>query len=227
MAPTLPVAHAAQAAKNGVSVLDWQSNGSRRETISRLKGPDNAREVRLLQEFRHNSFHEMLECFSFEGAYYAVFEHVPISLAHVAKSPPFLSELELAAMLGQVLEGLAHLASNVLEHGSPSCSNILFGTGGDITITGGEVPGDGVRHTKDDGAIGVNDLERWPSDCNAVGFLSMTTSATSVEALLKLSSTTREETGGNQSQLAQDTPVRRKETETPTSYDDLIAEYMS
>ncbi|KFX86358.1 hypothetical protein V490_09108 [Pseudogymnoascus sp. VKM F-3557] len=66
-----------QAAKNGVSVLDWQSNGSRPGTIS-------------------------------------------------------------------VLEGLAHIASNVLEHGSPSCSNILFGTGGDITITGGEVPGDGV-----------------------------------------------------------------------------------
>ena len=56
-----------------------------------LKGPDNAREVRLLQEFRHNSFHEMLECFSFEGAYYAVFEHVPISLAHVTKSPPLVA----------------------------------------------------------------------------------------------------------------------------------------
>jgi hypothetical protein len=36
-----------------------------------------------------------------------------------------------------------------------------------------------------------------------------------------------EEAGGNQSYLAQDTPVRRKETEKPTSYDDLIAEYMS
>ncbi|KFY32538.1 hypothetical protein V493_00089 [Pseudogymnoascus sp. VKM F-4281 (FW-2241)] len=36
-----------------------------------------------------------------------------------------------------------------------------------------------------------------------------------------------EEAGGNQSQMAQDTPVRRKETEKPTSYDDLLAEYMS
>ena len=60
------------------------------------------REVRLLQAFRHNSFNGMLECFGFEGAYYVVFEHVPISLAHLAKSPPFLSELELAAMPGQV-----------------------------------------------------------------------------------------------------------------------------
>ena len=46
------------------------------------------------------------------------------------------------------------------------------------------------KYTKDDGAIGVDDLERWPSDCNAVGFLSMTTSATSVDELLKVNSTT-------------------------------------
>ena len=46
------------------------------------------------------------------------------------------------------------------------------------------------KYTKDDGAIGVDDLERWPSDCNAVGFLSMTTSATSVDELLQVTSTT-------------------------------------
>ncbi|OBT40475.1 hypothetical protein VE00_07894 [Pseudogymnoascus sp. WSF 3629] len=180
--------------------------------VRRLKGPDGARKVRLLQTIRHNSFHDMLECFSFEGAYYAVFEHVPISLAHLAKSPPFLSELQLAAILGQVLEGLAHLASNGLEHGSLSCSNILLGTGGDIKITGQEscqemASSDRSRsrdiralgnitmelmqkYTKDDGAIGIDDLDRWPSDCNAVGFLSMTTSATSVDELLKVNSTT-------------------------------------
>ena len=46
------------------------------------------------------------------------------------------------------------------------------------------------KYTQDDGGIGVDDLERWPSDCNAVGFLSMTTSATSVDELKKVSSTT-------------------------------------
>ena len=46
------------------------------------------------------------------------------------------------------------------------------------------------KYTKHDGAIGVDDLVRWPSDCNAVGFLSMTTSATSVDELLQVSSTT-------------------------------------
>ena len=45
------------------------------------------------------------------------------------------------------------------------------------------------KYAKDDGAIGVDDLERWPSDCNAVGFLSMTTSATHADELLQVSST--------------------------------------
>ncbi|KFZ24055.1 hypothetical protein V502_01467 [Pseudogymnoascus sp. VKM F-4520 (FW-2644)] len=175
--------------------------------VKRLKGPDDARGIRLLHTVRHNNFHDMLECFSYEGAYYAVFEHVPISLAHVAKSPHFLTEVELAAILGQILEGLAHLASNGLEHGSLSCSNILLGTDGDIKIAGqercqelasldqghsrdiralGNITMELMqKYTKHDGAIGVDDLVRWPSDCNAVGFLSMTTSATSVDELLQ------------------------------------------
>ncbi|KFY32537.1 hypothetical protein V493_00088 [Pseudogymnoascus sp. VKM F-4281 (FW-2241)] len=175
--------------------------------VKRLKGPDYARDVRLLRTVRHNNFHDMLECFSFEGAYYAVFEHVPISLAHVAKSPPFLTEVELAAILGQILKGLAYLALKGLEHGSLSCSNILLDTDGNIKIAGqercqelassdqghsrdiralGNITMELMqKYTKDDGAIGVDDLERWPSDCNAVGFLSMTTSATSVDKLVQ------------------------------------------
>ena len=35
------------------------------------------------------------------------------------------------------------------------------------------------KYVKDDGAVGVDNLRRWPSDCAAVAFLSETTSATS------------------------------------------------
>jgi hypothetical protein len=42
------------------------------------------------------------------------------------------------------------------------------------------------KYVKDGGAVGVDDLHRWPSDSNAVGFLSETTSATSVERLMKV-----------------------------------------
>lgn len=35
------------------------------------------------------------------------------------------------------------------------------------------------KYVKDDGAIDVDNLRRWPSDCNAVAFLSETISAAS------------------------------------------------
>jgi len=44
----------------------------------------------------------MLECFSFKDSYFAVFGYDPVSLAHIACSPPFLTELQLAAIVGQV-----------------------------------------------------------------------------------------------------------------------------
>jgi hypothetical protein len=43
------------------------------------------------------------------------------------------------------------------------------------------------KYAKADGAVGVDDLRRWPSDSLAVEFLSETTSATSAERLLKAS----------------------------------------
>lgn len=42
------------------------------------------------------------------------------------------------------------------------------------------------KYVKDDGKVGVDDLALWPSDSNAVGFLSATTSATSVNELIKV-----------------------------------------
>lgn len=70
--------------------------------VKHLEGRTASKRVRMLQAVRHRSFHYMLECFSFGDSYFAVFEHDPISLAHIAKSPPYLTELELAAVLGQV-----------------------------------------------------------------------------------------------------------------------------
>lgn len=42
------------------------------------------------------------------------------------------------------------------------------------------------KYVKDNGAVGVDDLHRWPSDSNAVGFLCETTSAPSVDVLMKV-----------------------------------------
>ena len=43
------------------------------------------------------------------------------------------------------------------------------------------------KYAKDGGAIGVEDLDCWPSNSNAVAFLSMTISAPSLDELLKVS----------------------------------------
>ncbi|RJE18044.1 hypothetical protein PHISCL_09618 [Aspergillus sclerotialis] len=43
------------------------------------------------------------------------------------------------------------------------------------------------KYVKEDGAVGVDNLERWPSDSMAVDFLSTTTSADSVNELKKRS----------------------------------------
>lgn len=59
-------------------------------------------QFQMLQRIRHNNFHNMQQCFSYDDSYYAVFQHVPISLDHLANSPPYLKEHELAAILGQV-----------------------------------------------------------------------------------------------------------------------------
>ena len=45
------------------------------------------------------------------------------------------------------------------------------------------------KYAKDDGAFGIENLDRWPSASDAVGLLSTTTSATSVHELLKVSIT--------------------------------------
>ena len=45
------------------------------------------------------------------------------------------------------------------------------------------------KYAKDDGAIGIENLNRWSMDSDAVKFLSMTTSARSVDELMKVSIT--------------------------------------
>jgi hypothetical protein len=42
------------------------------------------------------------------------------------------------------------------------------------------------KYVKDDGAISVDNLHRWPSNSDALGFLSATTSTASAAELLKV-----------------------------------------
>lgn len=52
------------------------------------------------------------------------------------------------------------------------------------------------KYTQDNGAVGVENLDRWPSDSDAVTFLSETTSAASARELREVSSPTRPRVAG-------------------------------
>ncbi|KFZ20230.1 hypothetical protein V501_00264 [Pseudogymnoascus sp. VKM F-4519 (FW-2642)] len=174
--------------------------------VKRLEGPDAAQRVHMLRRVRHQNFHNMVECFNFEGSHYAVFQHLPVTLDNIVYSPPYPTELELAAALAQIVKGLKYLASCRLEHGSLSCSNILVGTEGDIKIAGQECcremtpPGRGSsrdmvslmniatklmqKSAYENGAGGAHDMERWPADSKAVDFLAKVQVARSFDELL-------------------------------------------
>ncbi|CZS92538.1 uncharacterized protein RAG0_03150 [Rhynchosporium agropyri] len=104
-------------------------------TMKRFQGAD---EVRMLQPLAHKNLHQMLQCFSLEDSYLAVFGYEPISLAHIVCCPPYLTELQLAAIVGQILDGLAYLAANGLEPGPYSCSNIPLDADGTVKMTSHE-----------------------------------------------------------------------------------------
>jgi hypothetical protein len=55
----------------------------------------------MLQRTHHPNFVSALDAFRFEQSLYVVFEHMPISLQHIAGNP-YMNELRLASILGQV-----------------------------------------------------------------------------------------------------------------------------
>ena len=67
-----------------------------------LKGPDADKKVAMLERVQHRSFLRMVDCFNFEDSYYPVFPHMAMPLSQIIHSPPYPTEIELAAVLGQV-----------------------------------------------------------------------------------------------------------------------------
>ncbi|KFY02906.1 hypothetical protein V490_00368 [Pseudogymnoascus sp. VKM F-3557] len=138
---------------------------------------------------RHSNIVEALDAFTTETSLYIVLD--------LPRSNP-----------RQVLDGLVYLESEGLEHGSLSCPNIMVSAKGDVKIANQQCcdkprrnrePRDvralGIitmelmqKYTQDDGAVGVDNKDRWPSDSDAVTFLAETTSAASARELRKLRS---------------------------------------
>ncbi|PVH70500.1 hypothetical protein DL98DRAFT_619281 [Cadophora sp. DSE1049] len=184
--------------------------------VREFSGPDADQKVNMLQRVRKDNPTNLLaflECFSFEGSHFAVFEHeiirgekLAVTLSHYALIQNDITESQLAFILRQILDGLKYLASIGFEHSALTCKNILISTEGSIRIAGQEccqkleskrgpvrdIRGVGYvamelmhKDAKYEGPIKVRDVSRWPLDSEAVKFLLLTATACSIEELEK------------------------------------------
>ncbi|KAK0511089.1 hypothetical protein JMJ35_006641 [Cladonia borealis] len=99
--------------------------------VEDLPYPDSHTKLEILQWVRHENL--VVPNHSF-----AVVEYVPVSLGRIATSHPYATEHELAAILGQILKGLAYIVSHGLVHSSLDSSNVFIDTDGAVKI--GEPP---------------------------------------------------------------------------------------
>jgi len=70
--------------------------------VKGLPKPDGHTMLEMLQRIRQKNFVALLESFEHQDQFYVIVEHFPVSLAQIATSPPYPTELQLAAILGQV-----------------------------------------------------------------------------------------------------------------------------
>ncbi|KAB8069051.1 hypothetical protein BDV29DRAFT_59736 [Aspergillus leporis] len=163
---------------------------------------------KMLQCFHHIQHENILsatECYRDRDSLYTVVDDIPLTLEHLNSSRNLCpTQLQLGSILKQVLDGLSYLVANGFEHRSLTCSNTLLALDGSIKIAGLESCIESPQsksqtlsikaiatmtmdlmqtYEKDNGVVGVDDLDLWPVDSDAFSFLSTTSSAGSIEAL--------------------------------------------
>jgi hypothetical protein len=85
-----------------VTVAVQKSPPSKLVSIRRFSAPTNEKTLFTFQQIRHDSFVAALEAFTTGEHLYIVLEHMPITLDHIVKSPPYPSETQLVALLAPV-----------------------------------------------------------------------------------------------------------------------------
>ncbi|KAF7133643.1 hypothetical protein CNMCM5793_004951 [Aspergillus hiratsukae] len=161
--------------------------------------------LQVLQQTQHLNVISARQIFKDHGMTYFIVDDLPLTLKHLVACDVFPSELQLASILVQVLDGILHLLENGFEHESLTCSNTLLGQDGVIQIAALEhcvkrQPNQSQAKTlrslanitmllmqkylKPDGVIGIDDT-RWQAD--PLGFLSATASVPTVQDLKRVS----------------------------------------
>ncbi|KAH1502039.1 hypothetical protein KXX06_001048, partial [Aspergillus fumigatus] len=123
--------------------------------------------LQVLEQTQHPNVISARQIFKDHGMTYFIVDDLPLTLEHLVACDVFPSELQLASILVQVLDGILHLLESGFEHESLTCSNTLLGQDGVIQI---------------DGVVGI-DNTRWQAD--PILFLSATQSVSTVQELKK------------------------------------------
>ncbi|KAL6229548.1 hypothetical protein BDW75DRAFT_235125 [Aspergillus navahoensis] len=163
--------------------------------------------LRILRSIHHPNVASVLECFRTPDGLYTIGRFYPLTLDHIIACKAFPNDQQLAAIMSQFVDGLSYLVSNNLHKPSLDSSDILMNLEGNIQIARldsfSERPPGRIqesdlfpvarvlmqlmqKYAKDDGAIGLDKIDRWPANSAALEFLSATTSAGSFEGLKKV-----------------------------------------
>ncbi|RSL52062.1 hypothetical protein CEP51_015114 [Fusarium floridanum] len=160
---------------------------------------DASTKMEVIRSIQHPSFVTAHEIYQFKGKYYVVYEHMARSLQDVVGNP-YLNDDRLAAIIGQIVEGLHYLEKRGLHHGRLSSSQVLLHPNGNVKIYSQEhcVSPSSSKDIKDLGYIMMELMQGYVKESphvgldepgcwspNAVNFLSVTTSASSTDELLK------------------------------------------
>ncbi|KAI2716303.1 hypothetical protein N7455_006027 [Penicillium solitum] len=188
-----------------VTIATRRTRPSRMVAIRTYRKENARRLINRFGRLEHGNVLSLHECYMHEDLAFLLVDDLPLTLAHVVAFPSvYPSEAELGSIICQILDGARFLALSGLAHQALACDDILLGTDGIIKIACLELCVDCTpdqseaayiaalplitmrlmqKCDKDEGVVGVNDLERWPIDSAAVGFLSATETAGTIKSL--------------------------------------------
>ncbi|CDM29090.1 Protein kinase-like domain [Penicillium roqueforti FM164] len=182
-----------------VSICEHRRRGSKVVAIRSSSRTDGEESLHKYTRFDHFNIISASECFKDNGVNHFIVDDLPISLEHLVASDAYPSEVQLASIVKQVMDGLSYLIECGYEHSSLKCSTTLMSLDGvvKIELTVPYTPEQSQslslkglgsltmelmqKYVKEN--VGIDDPARWPIDSNAVDFLSSTTSARSVMEL--------------------------------------------
>ncbi|OJD11084.1 hypothetical protein AJ78_08069 [Emergomyces pasteurianus Ep9510] len=187
-----------------VAVIVHRTNPTRLRAIRQFTSKDAHGILEKFHDINHENVIKPLQCFHMQDVVYLEVDHLPLTLEHIVACKAYPNERQLAVILTQILNGLSYLIAQHFKHEALNCLNILMGLDGKIQIARLEecrprLPEErkkedvlavaGItmelmqKYSKDNSAVGIENLDRWPVNSLAVSFVSATTSADSIQEL--------------------------------------------